>query len=63
MKVKVEKDLCISCGACQAICSEVFEIDEISKVIVDTVPDDLKESVIEAIESCPTDAIKEIKEN
>ena len=25
MKVKVDKDTCIGCGACQAICSDVFE--------------------------------------
>ena len=28
MKLKVNKDLCIGCGACQAICEEVFEITD-----------------------------------
>ena len=27
MKLKVNEDACIGCGACQATCSEVFEID------------------------------------
>lgn len=61
MKVKVIEDNCISCGACQAICDDVFEIDEVSKVKVDVVPNDLKDLVREAIESCPTDAIVEEK--
>ena len=28
MKVKVNKDACIGCGACAAICDEVFEIND-----------------------------------
>lgn len=61
MKVIVDKDLCIGCGACQAICRDVFEIkdDGLSEVIVETVNEKNKEEVLEAIESCPTDAIKE----
>ena len=60
MKVKVEKDLCIGCGACQAICPDVFEIgdDGLSSVFVETIEDELKDDVIEAVESCPTEAIK-----
>lgn len=61
MKVKVIDDNCIGCGACAAICDQVFEVDEISKVKVDVVPEELKDSVNEAIESCPTDAIIEEK--
>lgn len=61
MKVKVIEDNCISCGACAAICPSVFEIDEVSKVMVDLVPENLKDEVVEAIESCPTEAIKEEK--
>lgn len=57
MKVKVIDDNCISCGACRDICDDVFEIDEISKVKVDVVPEELEALVEEAIESCPTEAI------
>ena len=46
MKVKVQDDLCIGCGACAAICSEVFELNDegISEAIVDTVPEGEEEN-------------------
>lgn len=60
-KVKVLKDVCIGCGACQAICSEVYEIgdDGLAKVIVDEIKKDDEESAMEALENCPTGAIVE----
>ena len=51
MKVKVIEEQCIACGACGAICPEVFEVDGVSKVINDNISDDLKETVEEAIET------------
>ena len=61
MKVKVDKDTCIGCGACQAICDKVFEIndDGISEVKVKEVSEDLEQDVKDAIESCPVSAISE----
>lgn len=61
MKVKVNQDACIGCGACAAICDEVFEIDDegLSFVKTPTVDDEYKDSCVEAIESCPTGAIEE----
>ena len=59
MRLKVNEDACIGCGACQAICSEVFEIDGVAKVIVDEVPTELVEDAIDAKEGCPTGAIEE----
>ncbi len=61
MKVKVNEDACIGCGACAAICDEVFEMNDegLSEVVVDTVQEENEESVKEAIESCPTWAIEE----
>lgn len=61
MKVTVNKDLCIGCGACAAICEDVFELNDegLSEVIVDKVSEDDEENVKEAIESCPTSAIEE----
>lgn len=60
MKVIVDKDLCIGCGACQAICPDVFEIndDGLSEAICEEVDSKHEEEVIEAVESCPTEAIK-----
>lgn len=61
MKLKVNEDLCIGCGACQAVCPEVFEVDELAKTIVDTVPKEVEEDAIDAKEGCPTSAIEEIE--
>jgi ferredoxin len=60
MKVKVNENACIGCGACAAMCSKVFEIGDegFAKVIVEEVPEDLKEEVMEASEGCPTAAIE-----
>ena len=44
MKVKVIEEQCIGCGACGAICPEVFEVDGVSKVINDNISDDLNKS-------------------
>ena len=60
MKVKVNRDSCIGCGACAAICDEVFEIDDegLSTVKKEEVDDDKKQEVQDAADSCPTGAIE-----
>jgi len=62
MKVTVDQDLCIACGVCIDICPEVFDWNDEGKshVIVKEVPLDKEDEVRDAIESCPTEAIKEI---
>ena len=57
MKVVVNRDNCIGCGACEALCPEVFQIDDegLSTVISNENIDEAK--VTEAIEGCPTGAI------
>ncbi|MDK2821407.1 MAG: ferredoxin [Clostridia bacterium] len=62
MKVSVDQDLCISCGACIDLCPSVFGWNDegLSHVTVEEVPEDAEETAKEAVESCPTDAIKEI---
>lgn len=59
MKVKVNQDNCIGCGACEAICSEVFALndDGISTVITDKFENIDKAVIKDAEESCPTSAI------
>lgn len=61
MKVKVNSDACIGCGACTAIAPEVFEMNDegLSTTIVDEVAEDSIDNAKEAIESCPTEAIEE----
>lgn len=63
MKVKVNQEACIGCGACVAIADEVFDINDngLSEVKVDIVSEENKEKVQEAIDSCPTAAIEEVK--
>ncbi len=61
MKVKVDPDECIECGACIDTCPEVFDWDDDGKAhaIVDEVPADVEDDAHEAVESCPTAAISE----
>ena len=62
MKLKVDQNVCIGCGACQAVCPNVFEVDEVAKVIVDEVPEEEVENATDAMEGCPVLAISEVKE-
>ena len=64
MKVVVNRDNCIGCGACEAICPKVFQLDDegLSKVICEDFTNVNEEDVVEAKESCPTSAIEEVKE-
>lgn len=61
MKVKVNSDACIGCGACTAIAPDIFEINDegISEAKVNEVMEDEVDNAKEAIESCPTGAIVE----
>lgn len=61
MKVKVNKDACIGCGACAAICDKVFELNDegLSVAKEPLVPKEEEQAVKDAIESCPTGAIVE----
>ena len=61
MKVKVNQDAYIGCGACAAICDEVFELDDegLSFAKDENVDESLIDSCKEAIETCPTGAIEE----
>lgn len=60
MTVKVNRDACIGCGACAAICDSVFEIDDegISTVVDENVSEENQGEVQDAVDSCPTGAIE-----
>lgn len=64
MKVRVNNDACIGCGACVAVAEDLFEINEdgLSEAKNQIIPDTQKEQAINAIDSCPTGAIEEIEE-
>ena len=55
MKVKVDKEKCIGCGACVSICSGVFEMkgDKAEVKVKDT----KEKCAKEAADSCPVQVI------
>ena len=70
MKVRIERDECILCGACWEVCPEVFEEgldDGLSQVVekyrvdgdpaLGKVPDDLEDCVRDAAADCPVEII------
>ena len=65
MKIRVNQEACIGCGACCAIAEDLFDLNEegLSVTLVDEVSEEQKEDCIDAMESCPTGAIEEVKED
>lgn len=57
MKVKVDQNLCIGCGACVAVCPEVFELREDGKSHVKDEKGCEKCDCKMAKEGCPVQAI------
>lgn len=51
---------CIGCGACTAVCPEVFDLngDGLAENVLGEVPAELEASAKEAAESCPVGAIE-----
>ncbi|MCK9379060.1 MAG: ferredoxin [Candidatus Moranbacteria bacterium] len=54
-KPVVNEDLCIGCGTCEALCPNVFKIEEGKSHVVVEECDDC--NCQEVIESCPVNAI------
>lgn len=62
-KAHVKKDACIGCGLCTALASEVFAFGDdglAENTLGDAteLPEEVKSSVEEAANSCPTGAIE-----
>lgn len=57
VKAKVDKELCIGCGACEEICPEVFRLGEDGKSRVIAQKCDSSGCCEEAAEACPVAAI------
>ena len=59
MKVVVNPDMCEGHGKCELTAPEVFKLgpNDVSVVLVDDVPDSLKDKVDRAIRLCPRQAI------
>jgi len=57
MRVKVDRELCIGVSNCVAIAPTVFQLDNENKaVVIDPASADAQ-TILEAAESCPEDAI------
>ena len=59
MKARVVENICIGCGACQAIVPDEFELNDngFAEAINTEVKEENIEAVNEAKENCPTGAI------
>ena len=57
MKVKIDRDLCIGVSNCVAIAPSVFRLDEERKAVVLDPSSIDDETLMEAAESCPEEAI------
>ena len=64
-KIIVDQDKCIGCGACNAIASDVFSFNDEGYAetnennnILDNMEEELKNDCMDALEGCPTSAIK-----
>ena len=52
---------CIGCGACTAVCPDVFDLNDEGKaenIMGEDIPEDLMDACKEAAESCPVEAIE-----
>ena len=58
MKVKIDPDLCTGDEICVQMCPEVFEMEGDKAIVLkEEVSEDLQDSVREATDSCPSEAI------
>ena len=55
--VTVNHETCIGCGACEAICGDVFEMKDAKAYVKAGKESSADACVKEAIEGCPVDAI------
>ena len=58
MKCKVDPDLCNDDEICVQVCPEVLEMEDDKAVVtMEEIPENLQDSVREAADSCPSEAI------
>ena len=58
MKITIDKDKCIGCGACTALASKTFRLADDGKAEAIEPAKDKEEEIKNAAESCPVEAIK-----
>ena len=61
MSKPIVSDACIACGTCEAICPEVFKVEDkdgkMISVVQETDYEANREKIDEAISACPVQAI------
>ena len=64
MKVNVNQDACVGCGACVSICPDIFSFndDGLAEAITKDVQAEDEDKILDAVESCPTEAISKIND-
>ena len=60
-RVEADRDRCIGSGACAFASPELFDVDDTARVVVLGQPDPGDERVREAVEHCPTGALRLIE--
>lgn len=60
--IKVDQEICIGCGSCEAFASKAFEIRNGKSFVKETWAEEKEENIKNAINSCPVMAISIIKE-
>lgn len=65
MKVIVDSETCLGCGVCESIAPDIFVLgDEIyAKVIMNPIPEQMRDIVEEAVSECPEEAISIVEDN
>jgi len=64
MKVIVDSNRCQGHARCRAICPELFELDDLdqkSRVKLETVPPELEKKTARAVNECPEDALSLVR--
>jgi ferredoxin len=63
MKPKVNQELCIGCGQCEAICPEIFKLDDGKSQVQDMADYSVyKDKIDQSVDACPVQAISIIGE-
>ena len=61
-KIQINRDLCIGCGSCVALCPEVFDLDSEGKEVIKNPQGAPLKNILEVAQACPVSAISVKKE-
>ncbi len=64
MKINIDQDKCLRCGMCTGIATDIFEFDDDGNIKANesNINADNKDSIEDAINSCPVGAISKEEE-